>query len=460
MMHPGRFRVCCLMAGDLAGLALIFLGCAALYRQCGGYYLLRTYWNLWPMLPIYACTAGVIRLYHGNVFYPGAPLAPVEELRRMFFAVTLTYLLLFAFLAISRNTNYSRLVLLASWMLSVGLLLPIRGVVRRLLKHFRAGQTPVLIAGSGRAGRQLAEELRRSSYFGFDPAGFLDDSPETERLGALNEAVRIGRERNITSLICCLPFDACQRHLRDYMHYFMHVSLLTDARGFPISWAYPVNFNGLPGMELNNQLRRPMPRLVKTLVEGTLAALGILFLWPLFLLLALAVKFSGPGPILYRAKRLGLNGKTIQVWKFRTMCADADQRLEEMLMTNPGLAEEWRSKFKLDHDPRMTPLGSFLRKTSLDELPQLFNVLRGEMAMIGPRPIVEAEKAYYGKEYEAFCRVKPGISGLWQVSGRSDTNYDRRVALDLHYVFNWSVWLDLYILVMTFGEVIKCRGAK
>lgn len=461
MMWRARFRVGCLMASDAVGLAAVFLTSAAVYLHLGGKYELREYLNLWPILIVFWFVAGIIRLYHGHIFYPGAPLAPVEELRRMFCAVTLTYLILFAFLALTRrNTDYSRLVLLVSWFLSAGLLVPLRSLVRSLLKRFRLGQIPVLIAGYGRTGRQLAEEIGGSSYYGFALAGFLDDEPVPGRLGSLNEAVPIARERGITVLLCCLPLPLIQECLRDYMAYFTHVSIITNEKGFPISWAYPINVEGLPGIELTNQLRQPVPRFLKISVEVFLAGMGILFLWPLFLLLALMVRLSSSGPIFYRAKRLGLGGRNIEVFKFRTMYADADKRLEEMLAQNPELAAEWRSKFKLDNDARITPLGRFLRKTSLDELPQLFNVLRGEMAMVGPRPIVEAEKAYYGEHYEVFCRVKPGITGLWQVSGRSDISYDRRVALDLYYVFNWSIWLDLYILAMTFLEVTRCRGAK
>lgn len=460
-MRQARIRILCLMLSDCAGLAAVLLLCAAAYRNLGEQYDLRLYWNLWPMLPVFCVSAGIIRLYHGGFFYPGIPLASVEELRRMTFAVTLAYLLLFAFLTLTRRAEaYSRLVLLVSWILSVGMLIPLRGLVRSLMKHFGIGQVPILIAGGGHAGITLAEYLRNSSYYGFEPAGFLDDAPDVNRVGTLDDAVRIGREKRIAVLFCCVPFEVVQKHLRDYMRYFSHVSIFTDARWFPISWAYPVNVKGLPGIELSNQLLQPGPRLFKASFESVLAATGILLLWPLFLLLMLLVKCSSPGPVFYRAARLGQNGRPIRVWKFRTMYVGADRELERLLAEDPELATEWRVKFKLSEDPRITPLGRFLRKTSLDELPQLFNVLRGEMAMIGPRPIVEAEKACYGNEYEVFSRVKPGITGLWQVSGRSEVRYDNRVMLDLFYVFNWSVWLDLYILALTVWEVIRCRGAK
>ena len=147
------------------------------------------------------------------------------------------------------------------------------------------------------------------------------------------------------------------------------------------------------------------------------------------------------------------------VWKFRSMYMDADERLKKLLKSDPVLAKEWNESFKLRDDPRITAFGKLLRKTSLDELPQLFNVFSGEMALIGPRPIVEEEVKYYGSAYKIFSSVRPGITGLWQVSGRSGTGYARRVALDAHYVLNWSPWMDLWILIRSVYAVLFMRGA-
>lgn len=161
----------------------------------------------------------------------------------------------------------------------------------------------------------------------------------------------------------------------------------------------------------------------------------------------------------YKAKRLGKGGREISVWKFRSMYADADKRLDAVLLADPALKAEFEKTFKLKKDPRVTPFGKLLRMTSVDELPQLFNVFRGEMALVGPRPIVEREIAYYGKSYALFSSVKPGITGLWQVSGRSDCDYDSRVALDVHYILNWSPWMDLWIAFRTITAVLKMRGS-
>ena len=178
------------------------------------------------------------------------------------------------------------------------------------------------------------------------------------------------------------------------------------------------------------------------------------------ILLALLVRFTSRGPVFYRSKRLGKDGRTIEVLKFRTMRENAEQELEQLFEQTPELRLEWEKYFKLENDPRVTRFGRFLRRTSLDELPQFWNVLKGEMALIGPRPIVSAEVKYYGKDYAAFSRVKPGITGLWQVSGRSNTDYDERVALDVFYVNNWSFWMDYYIFFATINAVILRRGAK
>jgi Undecaprenyl-phosphate galactose phosphotransferase WbaP len=168
---------------------------------------------------------------------------------------------------------------------------------------------------------------------------------------------------------------------------------------------------------------------------------------------------STRGPIVYSHKRLGRNGRHFNAWKFRTMFQNADQVLELYLEEHPELREEWERDHKLKFDPRVTRIGRFLRKTSLDELPQLWNVIRGDMSLVGPRPIVDAEIEKYGAYYGLYTMVKPGITGLWQVSGRNNTTYDERVQLDAYYVRNWSPWLDLYLLLRTIRIVLFAKGA-
>ncbi|MEO6911401.1 MAG: sugar transferase [Edaphobacter sp.] len=183
---------------------------------------------------------------------------------------------------------------------------------------------------------------------------------------------------------------------------------------------------------------------VTLLVLGTVAAM---------------VAWSSPGPIFYSHRRIRKNGAFFSMWKFRTMCVNSAEVMEEHLTANPAARLEWSKTHKLRKDPRITPVGSFLRRYSLDELPQLWNVLSGQMSLVGPRPIVAAEVEKYGERFSCYCKVKPGLTGLWQTSGRSELSYDRRVDLDCEYVHKWSLMRDAGILLKTFSSVINQDGA-
>ncbi len=194
-------------------------------------------------------------------------------------------------------------------------------------------------------------------------------------------------------------------------------------------------------------------------VHFTIAVLALAFLAPLMLIVALAVYMQDGGPVIFAHRRVGRDGKTFRCLKFRSMAIDAERRLAEVLAQDPDARAEWDRDHKLRNDPRVTKLGDFLRRTSLDELPQLFNVLIGEMSLVGPRPIVDAEIGKYGRHFKHYCAVKPGITGLWQVSGRNDTTYQARVAMDCLYARSRSVGLDLAVLVKTVPAVLLRRGS-
>ena len=176
-------------------------------------------------------------------------------------------------------------------------------------------------------------------------------------------------------------------------------------------------------------------------------------------IVSLLVMFSSPGPIFYSHRRIRKNGAFFSMWKFRTMCVNSAEVLEDYLSSHPEARVEWNKTHKLRHDPRITKLGAFLRRYILDELPQLWNVLSGHMSLVGPRPIVAAEVEKYADSFECYCRVKPGLTGLWQVSGRSELTYDERVALDCNYVNRWSLRRDIKILLKTFAVVVNQDGA-
>ena len=206
-------------------------------------------------------------------------------------------------------------------------------------------------------------------------------------------------------------------------------------------------------------LRRPLARSLKVTFDIAVASLILLMAAPVLAIIAILVRSDG-GTVLFRHRRLGAGGRHFWCFKFRTMVMDAEQVLERVLRSDPVRAAEWRSTQKLHDDPRVTRIGRFLRSTSLDELPQLFNVLRLDMSLVGPRPIVDNEIEFYGADVAHYFATRPGITGLWQVSGRSDTSYPRRVRLDVWYVSNWTIWCDIAVLLKTIPVVLQRRGAR
>jgi Undecaprenyl-phosphate galactose phosphotransferase WbaP len=198
---------------------------------------------------------------------------------------------------------------------------------------------------------------------------------------------------------------------------------------------------------------------VKRVFDILLALVVLAVALPFAVLIAVAIVTETRGPLFFAHTRIGKGGRRFRLWKFRSMVLDADAVLARRLERDPGLREEWGRTRKLKEDPRVTRVGRLLRRSSLDELPQLWNVLRGDMSMIGPRPIVEEEIAKYRAVYDLYARVRPGVTGLWQVSGRNDTSYRERIELDSRYIREWSVWLDLLILWRTVRVVILGHGA-
>jgi len=200
-------------------------------------------------------------------------------------------------------------------------------------------------------------------------------------------------------------------------------------------------------------------RVIKPLLDLLIVFLAFPVALPLGIFLAALIRITSRGSALYRHRRIGQFQQPLYVWKFRTMYADSDHVLEQHLSANPEAREEWTRTHKLRDDPRVTPIGRMLRKTSLDEIPQLLNVLAGDMSIVGPRPIVEEERAKYGRYFRTYTYALPGITGLWQVSGRCDVNYPERVQLDVQYVEQWGLWMELKILMRTAFVILHSKGA-
>ncbi len=237
--------------------------------------------------------------------------------------------------------------------------------------------------------------------------------------------------------------SAVEQHLGNVPLIFV-VSKLT---GIPDGWNRHQMDEGLPGLLVEQHLLLPLPQLVKRGMDLAIATIAGLVLAPLFLVVASLIKLTSRGPIFYGHQRVGRGDSRFKAWKFRTMVHGAEAALEEHFGNHPELRVEWYRDHKLRNDPRVTPLGRWMRKWSIDELPQLWNVLVGEMSAVGPRPIVPNEIEKYGEHFEIFCSVLPGMTGLWQVCGRSNTSFQERIQLGVYYIHNWSPWLDLYLLV-------------
>jgi Undecaprenyl-phosphate galactose phosphotransferase WbaP len=402
--------------------------------------------------------------------YPGYGLDQVEELRRQTYAVAATLAITTTFaLALKVGDSLSRLLLISSF-LGLALLAPFaRHLVKRWVARAGLWGKPVAILGADRTAAHVLRALRREWELGFRPVAVFDDrrvaEGELEGVpygGAVAAAGGWAGDHGVDTAILAVP-GAHGARLTEFVDWasasFRSVIIIPDLGGITNSVVVARDLAGTFGVEIKHNLLNPWSMRVKRALDLLTVGAGGLLISPLLLAVAVLIRVDSPGPAFYSQRRLGAGERYFRCWKFRTMRLDAERALEECLSDDPDLRAEWEKDHKLRNDPRITKIGRFLRETSLDELPQLWNVLRGEMSLVGPRPIVDAEVPKYSEMYELYKRVTPGISGLWQVSGRSDTSYDYRVALDAYYVRNWSVWLDLVILARTVGSVISRRGA-
>jgi len=400
--------------------------------------------------------------------YPGYGLDQAEELRRQTHAVlaTLTITAVFA-IAFQVGNLLSRLLLVFGFM-GLAVLAPLtRHFVKRIMERGRVWGKPVVILSSGEAGARLLAALQREWTLGLKPIALFDSLPSPTgdvSEGVLAETVGLAEKYRVDTIILNTP-DIRSGQLAALGDWagtrFRHVIFLSaDLVGIMNSAVVARNLAGIFGVEIKHNLLNPWARRFKYSLDLFGVVVGGLLLSPLILAIVLAIRLDSPGAALYGHRRLGAKDRHFRCMKFRTMYIDAEQLLDKYLQNNPHLQAEWEQNQKLRDDPRITRVGRLLRKTSLDELPQLWNVLRGEMSLVGPRPIVDAEVPKYGAVYALYKRIRPGMSGFWQVEGRSDTTYEERVAMDNYYVRDWSIWLDLVILARTVRAVVLARGAR
>lgn len=399
--------------------------------------------------------------------------AEVREVLKVFVIVALvdSALVLFG------ERPLSRADILIKWLLAPFIVLASRSIAKRALTYMGGWVRPMVIIGSGNNLIETAEAFRDEPLMGYRLIAFLvpegKEKPPIEykdKVGNSVPFISLPRKPQATLAQLGSPhvvlaleqgeLNARQDLVQHLSNLDQDMQIVPSLRGLPL---YGMEVNHFFSHEIlvltvRNNLGRRSAQMLKRSFD-IIGSLSILTLGaPLFLWIAMRVATSG-GPIFYGHKRVGQNGKSFPCYKFRTMVPNAAQLLQELLERDPEAKAEWERDFKLKNDPRITPIGHFLRKTSLDELPQLWNVLKGEMSLVGPRPVVDAELERYGGRVDLYLKAKPGMTGLWQISGRNDITYDNRVFLDAWYVKNWSWFNDIVILIKTVKVILKRDGA-
>ncbi len=373
------------------------------------------------------------------------------------------------------NEHMSRLWIMISW---VGLfvLIPLfRHIVKKYLAKKGLWHRPLVVVGAGFVSRDAAKNLTEDFYLGYEVVSTVALTTDNR------EASLAETDLHSTSTAYDVVVNLLQRYLNPhlpivfknstdfdrYRHLINKLSLSTEDLIImpPLS---DLPFIGTSLISVPRQkefyihfrpgLHRKGLRAVKRLFDVSITMVLVIILSPLILYLFIHLYLEGGVPI-FGHKRVGRNGKEFYCWKFRSMRQNSNELLENYLRADPSAREEWESTFKLKNDPRVTSIGKFLRKSSMDELPQLWNILRGEMSLVGPRPIVEGEIKKYGEYFDYYKAISPGLTGLWQISGRNDVSYEERVNLDVWYVRNWSLWNDVVILLSTIPVLAGKKGA-
>jgi Undecaprenyl-phosphate galactose phosphotransferase WbaP len=403
--------------------------------------------------------------------YPGYGLNSAERLRRHTYSVFATLGVLAVVAVGFQLGNLLSRILLAFAFLGLLFLTPfVQHFVRLGMKKAELWGKSVITLSYKETGARFRELLKQEWGMGYDPVALLDNHlvaagrsyREASSEETLADAANLGRELGVDTVIFAMPYTRREQlvHIVSVAsESFRNVLIVPNLNGVTNSAVAPRDFAGTLALEIKQNLLDPWSQRLKRALDLLGTVIGGVLISPLVFAIAVLVKFDSPGPAFYGHRRLGAEGKHFLCWKFRTMHVNAERLLDKHLQDNPFLRAEWEQNQKLRDDPRVTRVGHLLRETSLDELPQLWNVLRGEMSLTGPRPIVDAEVPKYGEVYKLYKRIKPGMSGFWQVSGRSDTSYAERVEMDSYYVRNWSVWLDLIILARTAKIVLLSRGA-
>ena len=418
----------------------------------------------------------ILLLFAFMGLYPGIMIPAADQVEKYSISTFFGFAIIVSFVLISGLTdsdpaaiiksytdnNLIVLAFLISFIFATFLLPIFREFAKRKLSKFSWWGVPAVIYCTDSSADEIIKRLIANKYLGYKPAVIIDAHLKAPTLK--NEIPAFPPDSDVINLIH--DYNIKQAIICDYQgdfssimsSYRYTIAVSKSQSSFTCSQQLK-DIAGIIGFASTHNLTFKINLFIKRFLDVFLIVFFIPILLPVFLILIFLTKITSKGPVFYGHKRVGKNGKEFKCWKFRSMCIDADKKLDEILKNNPQMRAEWEKERKFQNDPRVTKFGKFLRKTSLDELPQLINILIGQMSFVGPRPVTEPELARYGKYKDYVLSVTPGLSGMWQTSGRSETEYEERINLDLYYIQNWSIWLDLWILIKTLYVVVKGRGA-
>jgi Undecaprenyl-phosphate galactose phosphotransferase WbaP len=405
-------------------------------------------------------------LYYVCDLYPGICVSPVDEIRRIFVANITCCLLISIALFVDSRSLRLQVACLGGCVAACFTLAILRRGTRQVASRFSWWGYPVAVFGSGEAAMSVLRKLKTQSYLGLRPVALVTDRIAEGQIEGVTvcrfEDLQRVLSSRVTHAVVAAP-ELSQTEFAEMLersqYLFPHMIIIPDTHFLWRAGAYTRDFMGTLGLQVRNNLLRPGSRVAKRIIDLGLCVLLSPILLPLMAVIYVSIAIDSGFPVFYSQKRVGHGACTFNIWKFRTMVHNAAEILEHTLAGHADLREEWMHNHKLRKDPRITAIGKLLRKTSLDELPQLWNVLNGDMSLVGPRPIVQEEIAKYKGAYPIYTKTTPGVTGLWQVSGRNHTTYEERVAYDTYYVRNWSVWMDIYLLARTVTVILTGAGA-
>ena len=418
----------------------------------------RSFVNYWIYLP------PMMAVFYAAGLYPGLVYPPADEVKK--FGICSFFVFVGIALSITVEDADDKLPIVTALILATPFALILLPAAREFARTVFSKQkwfgVPAVIYVSGNSGDVIIERLLKRQDLGYKPGMIVDSKAliPGEKFGIpvyppTPETSSLIKSFDIKVAILC-DYDRDTTYINSNFRYTIQIPRINDISTISTNVR---DFGGILGFSSTHNLTKPISLFWKRFIDLFLLLISSPVVLPMVLIVSLIVKISSPGPVFYGHKRTGKNGKEFKCWKFRSMVIDADKQLEKILAENPEMRAEWEKDRKFTNDPRVTKIGKILRKTSIDEIPQFFNILTGEMSFIGPRPVTEPELKKYGNKAQIILSVQPGLSGMWQISGRSDTGYEERVTLDSYYIQNWSVWLDIWIIIKTVYVVLRGKGA-